>query len=398
MLAAGLVAALLLTTDVPVVGHAQLDGYDEFMAQLRSVCALEDPVRREELVSSLWKALGEAGRIPYVDGERVAFLDRGEADSLCFVGDFNGWRIETRDAERIASSSVWIQEEQFPLDARLDYKIVRNQGQWLLDPENPAIQVGGFGPNSELFMPEYVPSRWVERREDVPRGSLSASQMLESEALGPAVPFRVDVPADYAQLQDLPSIYVTDGHEYADDDMGSMVIVLDNLIADRAIVPILAVFIDPRVGGRNARAEQYRMNARFARFVATELVPYVDRGYRSATNHGERAILGTSLGGLNSAYFAVEIPQTFGLIAIQSPAFQAASGTIIPRLREARLEDQKIHMSWGSFFDFGEGTKQVEAILRQKACTLRTLTASEGHSWGQWRAQLDDILVYFWGP
>ena len=75
-----------------------------------------------------------------------------------------------------------------------------------------------------------------------------------------------------------------------------------------------------------------------------------------------------------------------------------ASGTIIPRLREARLEDQKIHMSWGSFFDFGEGTKQVEAILRQKACTLRTLTASEGHSWGQWRAQLDDILVYFWGP
>jgi hypothetical protein len=35
--------------------------------------------------------------------------------------------------------------------------------------------------------------------------------------------------------------------------------------------------------------------------------------------------------------------------------------------------------------------------LEDKGYDLVYLEAPEGHSWGQWRSQIDDLLVYFFG-
>jgi enterochelin esterase family protein len=39
----------------------------------------------------------------------------------------------------------------------------------------------------------------------------------------------------------------------------------------------------------------------------------------------------------------------------------------------------------------------MKTILEGKSYPLKYLEVPEGHSWGQWRSQLDDLLVYFFG-
>lgn len=69
--------------------------------------------------------------------------------------------------------------------------------------------------------------------------------MLESQPLGYTVSYQVYIPNGYENTDELPVIYVTDGQEYSDDNLGSMVIVLDNLIDKELIKPVMAVFVNP---------------------------------------------------------------------------------------------------------------------------------------------------------
>lgn len=244
-------------------------------------------------------------------------------------------------------------------------------------------------------MPGYVTSPWVERRPDVPRGSL-VSATLDSPRLGYAVTYRVYTPAGYENMDHLPVVYVTDGQEYADPRMGAMVEVMDNLIDAGQLRPLIAVFIDPRVQGRNLRAEQYILNEDFVAFVRDALVPNIDASYRTDTDRRERGILGTSLGGLNAAWFAVKAPKTFGRIGIQSPAFQAGDGRILGMVAQSPRLDVDIFMTWGTQHDFGPSTQTFKDVLDRKGYEYKYLTVNEGHSWGAWRSQLDDILTAFW--
>lgn len=397
-----LISLLVLITLAQPLVQAQttplFTSYQAFKDSLTALTEITDETTRNQALTVLWDTLQAHQQIPFTHGTSVAFLYRGTGNTIHIAGDFNGWNPAQGAATRMAATNVWIREEVFPEDARLDYKIVRNGNQWILDPANTLTQRGGFGDNSELRMPAYVPSPWVETDPTVPRGIYTSARPLASTTLGYTVTYRVYTPAGYdaEQLRDLPVIYVTDGHEYADDRTGSMRIVLDNMIAAKRIPPVIAVFIDPRVSGTNLRASQYIENPQFAAFVAQELVPAIDQTYRTDARRYARAILGTSLGGLNSAYFATQHPETFYLIGIQSPAF-AVSPTIYDRYRDAPVRDVRIHMSWGTINDVGNAGDLMAAIFTDKGYSFETVVLNEGHSWGSWRALLDDVLEYFWG-
>ena len=365
------------------------------MREIQAAATVTDDSMRRTGLDSLWNTLRAAGRIPLVAGDSVLFMYRGEAGSVTFTGDFDGWNPEPPRARRVQGTDLWVQAQVFPRDARLDYKIVTDGRNWLLDPENPRTQRGGFGDNSELRMPDYIPSPWVQRRSDVPHGMLHPA-LLASRSLGYTLHFTVYTPPGYADLDSLPVIYVTDGQEYADPAMGSLVDVMDNLIAADRLRPLLAVFIDPRVGGRNLRAEQYILNDNFLEFVRGELIPWVEARYRTSTDRRDRAILGTSLGGLNAAFFALKAPGIFGRAGIQSPAFQAGDGRILGMLAQAPRTDVDLFITHGTMNDFGPSTRRFLEILDHRGVPYRSLTVHEGHSWGAWRAQLDDILTAFW--
>jgi len=387
-----LMVSLTSAQDDPL---ATMQNFANYVAQIADAPTTD----AQTMVDGFWTQLTENQFIPFVRGGDVAFLYRGESQTVDWRGDFNGWSATSDFAgERIGETDLWVVYAQFPSDARLDYKIVLNGSTWILDPYNPNQQMGGFGANSELRMADYSPSPFIVRDETAPQGRVRGAYRLQSEALGYAVNYSVYLPAGYADLDALPTIYVLDGHEYINDDMGSMVIVLDNLIAQQLISPVIAVFIDPRDPNNpsnNRRQTEYIENSAFAEFVAEELVLNIDRVFKTAETAQSRAILGTSLGGLASAYIAVNYPDVFHNVAIQSPAFWISSELY-------GLYEQSDDLDL--FMIITNGTPEWDAddipnfttILDDLSIQYGYVEVNEGHSWGNWRSLIDDILIYFW--
>ena len=387
---------------VPCAMAQSFSSYFAFRDSLNRIIAIPDANTRNLVLTDFLNGLQSANKIPFAIGDSVAFLYRGNANSVRWNGDFNSWgsvgNIQT-NGSRLGNSDLWILEQTFPSDARLDYKIVLNGNTWILDPRNAFQQMSGFGPNSELRMPNYIFPPEVIRRPNVPQGAFSPNQLINSVHLGYTVQYRVYTPAGYDSLSNLPVVYVTDGHEYANDQMGSMLIVLDNLIYDGVIPPVMAVFLDPRNPSnlsQNRRMQELPINPNYLRFVKEELVPRIDSLYRTNPLPSARAILGTSLGGINSAYFGIAAPETFGLIAIQSPAFWYRP-QILTMYQDSARKPIRISMTVGTFFDGQNEARQMRDILRSKAYQLYYREVPQGHSWGQWRGLLDEALIYFFG-
>ena len=392
---------LLLAALLALASGAAAQPFESAGALLDSLDAassIADADARDAALDAIWTDLRAAGQIPFAAGDSAVFLWRGVAGQVAVAGDHTGWTPARSPLTRIGQGDVWARAERFPPASRLDYKLVLNGSNWILDPANPQQQWSGFGPNSELRMPEWVFPDETEIRPGAARGSLSAPLTMQSAAYGAPVVYRVYTPAAYDRLANLPVIYVTDGHEYADDRLGALRVVLDNLVASGEAEPAIVVFIDPRYNGQNRRQAQYVQNEGFAAFVATELVPAIDAEYRTRADRDGRVILGTSLGGLFSASLGVQHPEVFGRIAIQSPAFWAGAnpewwtGPTIYEMVQASGAEWAVHMVTGTINDTEDGARRMRDVMQARGLDLTYAEVPEGHSWGNWRANLDDML------
>ena len=366
--------------------------------------AVPDPAARAAAVEALWASLrpGETdSRVPFAVADSVVFLWRGSAETVAVAGDHTGWSPDAPLA-RQGDSDLWLRLDRLAPAARIDYKLVVDGSDWTLDGANPHRQSGGAGPNSELRMPGWRAEPLTVPDSASPRGTLGPDATVSSAAYaaGP-VRYRVWTPAGYTESADrLPVVYVTDGQEYADAALGAMPAVLDNAIAQRLIEPCLAVFIDPRVGGENRRQQQYVNNAGFAALVADALVPAVDAAYRTRADRSSRVVLGTSLGGLFSVFLGATHAETFGLLAVHSPAFwiseNAAWGagpTIYALAEQTAPGAVRVAMTAGTVHDTAEEARRMRDILAGRGDAVTYLEVPEGHSWGNWRAHIDDVLI-----
>ena len=355
-------------------------------------------------VHATWTDLVERGNIPFVVHDSVAFLYRGDAISVAWMGDFNGWgykRDFNNKGIQIPGTNIWILKATFPLDARMDYKIVIDESQWILDPNNDDHQwsgVGGGSPNSELRMPEWKEDPIALKPIDgLIRGQVDKDMLFNSKLLGYQITYSVYLPTNYNPAESYPVVYVTDGYEYMHDRLGNMVLILDNLIHSKKIKPIIAVFVDHREPvnrSNNRRMQELAMNETYLNFLTTEFKSLVEKNYAVTKDPSQTAILGTSMGGLSAAYFAFARPGIFGLAGIQSPAFWFKP-EIFTFCDNPQQPPVKTFLTTGLINDTDEGAKRMKGILEKNTCTYQYKELNQGHSWGNWRDTIDDILVYF---
>lgn len=365
-----------------------------------SIHGLQQAFEKTTDLDNLWSDLKKPNRIPFIAGDSVAFLYKGEVKSVEWIGDFNGWGSDKKfdnRGKRIANTDVWILKSKFPKDARLDYKIVLDGRTWILDPENPHHQWSGVGANSELRMPDWKEDQTLEVRDNIAQGKLKNEILFQSKALGYPITYSVYLP--HGHHDHLPTIYVTDGFEYMHPKMGNMITTLDNLIADKKIRPVIAIFIDhrePENRSNNRRMEELAMNEKYLKFFTEEFIPLIEQTYPVAKGRENRAILGTSMGGLTSAYFVFARPEVFGMAGIQSPAFWTKP-QIYSLCDSVASSKTKISMTSGVINDASESTRKMKTILENNSCVYTYRETNEGHSWGNWRNLIDDILIDFFG-
>ena len=376
--------------------YHDFESYADFISTLNDLAGIADEIDRTTHIDIFWDSLEANHQVPFAMNDSVAFLYKKVGDNIFWAGDFNGWQPSWHGSQ-VGLADITIYETTFPSDARLDYKIVDNS-RWILDPANDYRQYGGFGANSELRMPEFVYPEETIARESVLKGNLSDNNYIESTNLGYKVQFKVYLPYGYESQRNLPVIYVTDGQDYADEKLGTMITVLDNLIYDELMKPVIAVFIDPRNPdnlSENRRADEYRSNIKFANFVADELTTTVENQYNASASADSRAILGSSYGGWNSSYFGLARSDKFHLIGIHSPS---TSSQIIEGYQNSDLLPLKVFMSTGVINDTEFQARALKTVLESKGYPLIYEEVNQGHSWGNWRGLLKEPLVYFFPP
>jgi enterochelin esterase-like enzyme len=86
--------------------------------------------------------------------------------------------------------------------------------------------------------------------------------------------------------------------------------ILDNLIAQKLIPPMVAALIDnPSTAARNLELPCYPP---FADFLATELIPWVRENYNGAAEAARTIAAGSSYGGLAAVFGGLRHPEVFG--------------------------------------------------------------------------------------
>ncbi|HCI71771.1 MAG TPA: hypothetical protein DHV30_14740, partial [Balneola sp.] len=157
-------------------------------------------------------------------------------------------------------------------------------------------------------------------------------------------------------------------------------------------------FIDPRDPNdpdANRRGDEFGTNEDYNDFFTKELMPKIESDYKISTKKKDTALLGTSLGGLNTTYLGFLNPEKFGKLAIQAPAYWYKEKEIFGLVRNTKEADFDIFMSVGTINDNMPDTRLMKQEFERLDLDMNYLEVNEGHSWGAWSAQMDDILIQF---
>lgn len=342
---------------------------------------------KQAMVDSFIQWADNATGIPYIEDSTAYFLYiNGSSPQVRVAGDFTGWDPTNQNLTNLTGTNLYYAGYQFEHTARLDYKIVVNSN-WILDPLNPHTCSGGYGPNSELSMTGYVQPPEIQTYE-IPHGSVISTTFSDTTQ-GRSRGVKIYTPPGYQEGDEsYRSIYFHDGSEqlnlgYADN-------VLDYMIAHEMIPPVIAIFVDP-----TNRMEEYSYDYEFMEMFVNELVPWIDGQYRTMPEPENRAVAGVSLGGLTSLLFTIQHPEVFGNCGAYSSAIWF--GDIIDQYDASQVLPVRIYMDAGTYEpSIYSSSVTLKGILEDAQWDFQWRSWHEGHSWGAWRAHLDDALLHFW--
>jgi enterochelin esterase-like enzyme len=350
---------------------------------------------------------------PIFENDTTAvLLYRGEAPSVSLVGDMTDW-IGCIPFTRLPGTDLWFHRGAYEPDARLEYLIKTGDASPSADPLNPDC-VHGFVLNSELAMPQYRRRPVFEAYRNGRLGEFErlAEYSLPANVLSYLHQIHVYLPPDYAaSARAYPVIYFQDGRDYI--EYGVAAEVVHQLIVQGSIPPVIAVFVTPpnlHLPAVPNRTTEYGMSDAYVRFFCDELVPWVDKSFRTLSNPEARVVIGDSYGGLISLCIAHRRPDVFLAAYSQSGYLSFQRDRLLREIATGPALRPRIFVDIGTYErrvasgivpdeegDFLAANRRFADMARRAGADIEYREYHEGHTWGNWRAHLHDALPHLLG-
>ncbi|MCC7175964.1 MAG: esterase [Bryobacterales bacterium] len=199
-------------------------------------------------------------------------------------------RAMTRDQEGVWSVTVGpVEPEIYTYSFNVD-------GVKVIDLGNPVAKIGAAIDASVLEVPG-APPRFDEL-QNVPHGSVNI-HTYTSTTLNQQRGLYVYVPAEYYRQGNrrYPVLYLWHGGGGAELDWsrdGRAGVILDNLIAQKRAVPMIVVMPNGAFGGGPGGGRNYDAAEKE---TVNDIIPFIEKTYRTLTGRENRAIAGLSAGG-----------------------------------------------------------------------------------------------------
>ncbi len=378
-------------------------GYSQSFESFIRRLLLSPAERRSGVVEQYLSAQRSA---PIVENDTlVHFVLYGTANTVLVNGDLQRWlEPDTLYVINCGRYSLFYRTFSLPSDARLDY-IYSIDGREMLDPANPLATPSGFGPHSELRMPKFVSSPFLAYRSTIAHGR------IEDVTVNPHVvsplkqywrgmrPLKVYLPPGYDTLTNLPVVYVQDGFEAI--KFAFLPTVIDNLIAEQIIEPVIAVFIAPLDRGE----EQIGFfHDPYKRYICEELVPMIDTKYKTGRSPERRALIGISSGGYSALSIAFSRMDLFRNVGGQSSTITTSLEELVRQKASSFPSSMKIYLNCGRYDlrpnwreDFLISNRNFSQLLSSLHVPHYFKEVIDGHQWASWRERMPGMLIYFFG-
>lgn len=235
---------------------------------------------------------------------------------------------------------------------------------------------------------------------DFPTGKMEEIT-FQSKELGEELTILVYLPATYSPLYKYSLVIAQDGRDYfqlgrigtiASELMGS------NEIENVIIVGIPYKSVEDRRKKYHPEGEQHQ---HYIRFLAHELVPFLDQTYPTYHMGMGRALIGDSLGATVSLLAALQYPHTFGKVLLQSPFVNQAVHAALDQFSHPELlaiyhsvGDQETAVNTGASrnVDFLAFNRELSSLLTKMRFPYIYEEFKGNHTWTYWQPNVRQAL------
>ena len=438
-LAAALAATLAaaLACNCALASGAEADTTPEPESQKLRTLAAALRAHDDHALDTFWRQVKTASTplvesVPgHPDDALYTFLWQADPGQVALNVLFNGWfpMRATRGFDnftRLGESNVWYTSYELPRTMQIRYELISPKGwhassdratyftmddkeyETFHDPLNSDVISWNDSVTSHAQGPDATTSPYLKKREDVAAGAVETLE-VESRILGNRRTLRIYLPPGYRSgNRDYGLLLAYDGNQYTQGVPTPMI--LDNMIAAKAIPPIVTVFMESP-----DRDVEFTPNDDFQKFIGTELLPQLRKHFRLSRDPSRNAVLGSSYGGLASAYTGLMHPELFGNVISQSGSFgwsppqpsaaataapapfrgtSAESGWLIKRAAETPRRNIRFYLDAGVWEGGGmlSSNRIMRAVLTGKGYNVIYHEAPGTHSSYYWMLRLPDSL------
>lgn len=227
-----------------------------------------------------------------------------------------------------------------------------------------------------------------------------------STALQEQLELLIYIPANYSPLFEYNILIASDGRDYF--QLGGIPRLADQLIEDYIIENVIIVGVPYKsVADRKRKyipgGDQFEA---YMRFLAHELVPYLDEEYTTFQVGSSRALIGDSMAATASLMAAVHYPNIFGKAILQSPYVDEAVLEEVRRANQTDLlalyhiiglrENEVITMD-KQVKDFLTPNRALHKLIVELEITTFYEEIEGNHTWKYWKPDLKRALIEIFG-
>ena len=337
---------------------------------------------------------------PEVQNDSVTF--RLKADYATVVKLSGSWMPNpwggTLDLTR-GENNVWEVTIPLPEPEIYTYNFVAD-GVSVNDPQNVMVQRDGSRYLSMLLVDGERTENYKAAEQ---RGTIS-HPWYDSEILGINRRLTVYTPYGYEKntKTKYPVLYLlhgAGGDEEAWSSMGRTAQILDNLIAKGLAKPMIVVMPN---GNPNQQAAQtfglptteydWRDPANrnlYVQSLVEEIVPFIEKNYRTVAKKSHRAIAGLSMGGGHTIAASGMYPNVFDYICPLSMGANK-SEELSAQLQGIKKAGYKLYwLACGNTDFLFEQANQLDEALTENGLEHTYYVSEGGHVWANWRLYLN---------
>lgn len=229
---------------------------------------------------------------------------------------------------------------------------------------------------------------------------------LYSKELQEDMQLLVYLPSNYSPLYKYTLVIASDGKDYF--QLGRVPRVVDELLENKEIENIIVVGIPYKnVADRNKKYEPTgEQHASYLRFLAHELVPFLDEKYPTYQVGMGRALIGDSLAATVSLMAALKYPNIFGRVILQSPK---VSTEVLDQVKNFNMSNSftvyhvigkgetEVKLTSGGVADFLEPNRDLHKLFQEKGFSMFYEEFDGDHTWKHWQPDLKRALVQNFG-